>query len=155
MKKRDIILVIGGISFLILIIFLSLLLTGKFQMKNCPCPGVVSYNFIWVFIFLAVLFVGSLFYYLFSLKIDEKKKTIEKNIEVLYSILDKDEKNVLNKLINNQGKIEQSKISKDYDKIRAHRIIKKLKDKKIIDIIKKGKTNKIELKKELKRELVK
>lgn len=153
MRKREIILIIGGFSFLILIVLLSLLLADKFQVKSCGCPRVVSHNFIWLFIFLAVIFVSSLIYYLFSLKIDAKEKIIGKNIEILYSILDKDEKEVLNFLVKNKGEVKQSEISKNYDKIKAHRIIKKLQEKRIIDVIRDGKTNKIKLKEELIQEL--
>jgi DNA-binding transcriptional ArsR family regulator len=155
MKKKDVVLIIGSISFLVLVIFLSLLLADRFQVRGCGCPRVVSHNFIWLFISLAVIFVGSLLYYLFSLKIDEKEKFIGKNMEIIYSIIDKDEKKVLDKIIKNNGKIKQSSISKDYDKIKAHRIIKKLQEKRIVEIIKEGKTNTIKLNKELKKELVK
>lgn len=155
MKTRDLILLIGGASFLVLVTLLSLLLADRFQVRGCGCPRVVSHNFVVVFIILSVIFVSSLLYYLFSLKINEKQKIIVKNIEILYSILDKDEKKVIQKLIDNQGSVGQSQISKMYDKIKAHRIIKKLESKNMINVIKKGKTNKIELKKELQEELVK
>ena len=155
MKARDFILILGGASFIALVVSLSLLLADRFQVRGCGCPKVVSHNFIWLFIALAIIFVGSLFYYLFSLKIEKKEKVISKNIEVLSSILDKDENDVLDLIVKNEGKIAQAKISKKYDKIKAHRIIKKLEEKNIIDIEKKGKTNTIILKKELKEELVK
>ena len=155
MKTRDIILILGGLSFIALVISLSLLLADRFQVRGCGCPKVVSHNFIWLFIILAVIFVGALFYYLFSLKIEKKEKVISKNIEVLSSILDKDENDVLDLLVKNEGKIAQAKLSKKYDKIKAHRIIKKLEEKNIIDIEKEGKTNTIILKKELKEVLVK
>lgn len=152
MKKRDYILIIGSLSFLTLVIFLSLLLADKFQVKSCGCPKMVSHNFILLFIVLAIIFVSSLLYYLFSLKIDEKEKIIVKNIEILNSILDSDEKKVLNK-ISRTGEIEQKEISEMFDKIKAHRVIKKLHEKGIIEIEKTGKTNRIKLNKELKKEL--
>lgn len=155
MKKRDIIIIIGGIAFLTLVVFLSLLLGDKFQVQSCSCPKVVSQNFIFLFIILATIFIGSLLYYLFSLKIDEKESTISKNIEVINSILNSDEKEVLVLIAKNKGEIEQSKVSKKYDRIKAHRILKKLQEKNIIDIKKEGKTNKVILKKELREELVK
>jgi len=155
MKRREFILVVGGISFLTLVISLSLLLADRFQVKSCGCPKMVSQNFIWLFIFLAVIFVGSLLYYLFSLKMDEKERCICKNLEILHSILDKEEKEVIDRLVRNNGELEQSEISKDYDKIKAHRIIKKLEEKGMIDVIKNGKTNKIKLKNELRKEFLK
>ena len=155
MRVRDFILIIGGASFLTLIISLSLLLADRFQVRGCGCPKVVSHNFIWLFIVLAILFVSSLLYYLFSLKIEKKEKVITKNMEVLSSILDKDENKFLDLIIKNKGKMEQAELSKKYDKIKTHIILKKLQEKNIIDIKKEGKTNKIILKKELREELVK
>lgn len=155
MKWREGALILGGLSFLTLIISLSLLLADRFQVRGCGCPKVVSHNFIWLFIGLATIFVASLFYFLFSLKIEQKEKVISKNMEVLSSILDDDENKVLDIIVNHKGEMAQAALSKNYDKIKAHRILKKLEEKNIIDIKKKGKTNKIILKKELKEELVK
>lgn len=154
MKKRDIVLIIGGLAFILLIIFLSLLLGDHFQTPSCGCPDMVSQYFIIIFIILAVIFVASLLYYLFSLRIDAKQNIMNKNIEVIYSILDNDEKKVIEKLINNKGVIEQNKISDIFGKIKSHRILKKLINKKLIDVEKKGKTNTIKLKKELRIQLV-
>ncbi|MBD3253419.1 hypothetical protein GF386_06810 [Candidatus Pacearchaeota archaeon] len=155
MRKRDIVLVIGGVSFVLLIVFLSLLLGEHLQPQTCGCPHVVSNNFIYIFILLAVFFVGSLLYYLFSLKVDAQENIINKNIEVLYAILDSDEKKALDLIIRNKGEMGQSGLSKIFGKIKSHRIIKKLINKKIIDVEKSGRINKIKLKKELQRELIK
>jgi hypothetical protein len=155
MKKRDIILIIGGIAFLVLIICLALLLADKFDVNKavCGCPKVISHNFVWIFILLAGVFVACLLYYLFSLKIDSQKGAIHKNMEILLSILDEDEKKVIRKLISNSGRIMQSELSLEFGKLRAHRVIKKLEEKKMIDIKRDGKTNRIKLKEELRREL--
>jgi hypothetical protein len=152
MKRRDYILIIGSLSFLTLVTFLSFLLADKFQVQSCGCPKMVSQNFILLSITLAVIFVGSLLYYLFSIKIDEKEKIIVKNIEILNSILDNDEKKVLDK-ISKTGELKQKEISEMFDKIKAHRVIKKLHEKGILEIEKMGKTNRIKLNKELKKEL--
>lgn len=74
-------------------------------------------------------------------------------MEILKSILDKDEKKVIDKIALNNGEIAQSKISKMYDKIKAHRILKKLEEKRMIEIVKTGKTNTIRLNEELGDEL--
>ena len=155
MKLREGVLITGGIAFVTLVIFLSLLLADRFQVRGCGCPKVISHNFVWLFIILAIIFVASLFYYLFSMKLEKKEKVITKNIEVLNSILDEDENKVIDILVQNEGEILQSEISKKYDKIKAHRILKKLQEKNIINIKKDGKTNKITLKKELKEGLIK
>ncbi len=153
--KKELILGIGLVSFLTLIINLSFLLADKFEVATCGCPKMVSQNFVGLFILLSFIFVSCLFYYLFSLKIEGKNRIIKSNIDVLYSILDDNEKNLLGKIILNNGFIEQSDISKEYGKIKSHRLVKKLEEKNIVFVIKNGKKNIIELKKELKQELVK
>jgi uncharacterized membrane protein len=153
MRKRELVLILGGISFIALIISLSLLLGNHLEVKTCGCPKMISQNFIWLFTTLAIVFVVSLLYYLFSLKMEQKEKCLCKNMEILNSILDKDEKNVIDKLSSNNGEIEQSRISEMYDKIKAHRILKKLEGKRIIEIVKFGKTNTIKLNEELGKEL--
>lgn len=155
MKKRDWILIFGGICFIVLIIFLSLLLADKFQVRGCGCPKVVSHNFTYFFVILAVFFVASLFYYLFSIKIEQKERLIEKNIEVMNTILNDDEKKIMDKLTRHNGELEQQEISKMLDKIKAHRVIKKLQEKGIIEVKKQGKTNTIKLNEALKKELIK
>ncbi len=155
MRKRDIVLILGGISFIALVISLSLLLGNHLEVKTCGCPKMISQNFIWLFISLAIIFVVSLLYYLFSFKIEEKEKCLCKNMEILNSILDKDEKKVLDRIVLNKGQMEQTKISEMYDKIKAHRVIKKLEEKGIIEVSRIGKTNVVKLNEELKKELVK
>lgn len=155
MRGKNLFLLMGGISFVALIISLTLLLGDHFEIKSCGCPKMISQHFVWLFIILAVLFVGSLVYYLFSLEIDKKEKIISRNLEVLTSILDEDEKAVLDLIVMNKGRIEQARISEKYGKIKAHRILKKLSQKNIIDLSKDGKTNTVHLKNELKEELVK
>jgi hypothetical protein len=156
MKKRDYILVIGAIAFLALVICLVLLLGNKLDVDKqiCGCPKVISHNFVWIFIILAVAFVACLLYYLFSLRMETQNKVIDRNMEILYTILDEDEKKVIKKLVDNKGELLQNDIAKMFgDKIRAHRVIKKLEDKKMIDINKNGKGNTIKLKSELRKEM--
>lgn len=155
MKKRDLVLLIGCISFILFVVSLSLLLGDHFETKTCGCPKMISQNFIWLFIILSIVFVSSLIYYLFSLKIEQKDRCVLKNLEILDSILDNDEKKVLDILIKNNGSVRQVEISKEYDKTRAYRIIKKLEDKRIIEVSRGKKENIICLNEELKRELIK
>jgi len=154
MKKRDYVLIIGCLAFISLIIALSLLLGEKFEVKSCGCPNMVSQNFIILFIILAVVFVMSLLYYLFSLRLDVKKKIIDKNIKLLFSILDKEEQEVLKLAIKSDGVLSQNIISNKYGKAKASRVVKKLVDKKIISIEKIGRRNDIILNKELREELL-
>ncbi len=154
MKTKDAILILGAIAFLALVFSLSLLLGNHMKPQACGCPKVISHNFLWLFVFLAVVFVGSLLFYLFSGKIDSQEKLIDKNIEILYSILDSEEKGMLNDLIKSKGESEQNTFAKKYGKTKAHRILKRLIDKKIVEKINDGRTNIIKLNKFLKKELI-
>jgi hypothetical protein len=153
--KKEYLLLVSGVAFLTLITLLSLLLADQFEVSTCGCPKMVSHNFVMIFIFLSIVFVSCLLYYLYSIKIDNKEKIINNNIKTLYSILDSDEEALIKNIVSNGGVIEQAKISKNYGKLKSHRLVKKLEEKNIIIIIKEGKTNRIELKKELKQGLIK
>jgi hypothetical protein len=152
--KKEIALLIGCFSFIVFVILLNLLLANQFEVAACSCPKMVSHNFVWLFVGLSIIFIGCLLYYLFTSKIEDKNKVIKQNFKILYSILDVQEKELLNKLIENDGNVEQSELSEVYGKIKAHRLIKKLEEKNIVNVIKRGKTNQVELKKELKEELI-
>lgn len=153
--KKEIWLAVSGISFILFVVFLSLLLADKFQVRGCGCPKVISYNFLYIFIFLSIVFIGSLIYYLASLKIDTQKSVLKKNLALVLNFLDKDEKKFLNSIIESKGEILQSELTKKFGKLKSWRVVKRLNDKNIISIENLGKTNKIILKPELATELVK
>jgi len=146
MKKNIIVLFISSISFILLIVFLSLLLGEHFQVESCACPSMVSQNFILLFIILAVIFVGGIVYYLLSLQIEKKEKALEFNLDTIMKFLDDDEKNILKQTKQNKGEILQSKI-KGITKLRTHRALKKLQTKGILELEKIGRKNKIKLNK--------
>jgi len=143
------ILIISGISFILLVLFLSLLLGKHLQVESCECPKMVSQNFIVLFILLSIIFVGGLIYYLLSMQIEKRDKKVKFNIERIMNFLDKDEKIILNTLKNQNKEITQSEI-KELQKIRKHRAIKKLEEKKLINLKKIGNRNFIELNKNFK-----
>jgi len=145
MKRKQIIsLIVSSISFILLIIFLSLLLGEHFQTENCGCPKMVSQNFIILFIVLSVIFIGGLIYYLLTLKLEEKDKKVKFNVKTIMKFLDSDDKKILNQI--KKGEILQSKI-KGLSKLRKHRAIKKLQEKEILKIEKIKNKNKIKINK--------
>jgi uncharacterized membrane protein len=155
MKSRDIVLIIGGLSFIIFVILLSLLLGDKFNQQTCGCPHVVENNFMYIFVVLATIFIGSLVYYLTSIKIENQKQTISRNTSLVLSFLDANEKEFLEEILKNKGEVLQSELTKKFGKLKSHRTIKKMKQQGVIDVENGSKTNKIKLKEELKKELVK
>lgn len=153
--KKEVILLVGAVSFITLIVSLSMLLAEKFQVPSCGCPRMVSQNFVFLFIFLSIVFVGSIIYFLFSLKIENQEKIMEKNIGLVHRCLDNLENGVLKEIVKNSGEIKQNNLNKKFGKVKAHRGLKKLKEKKMIDIEKRGNKNFIKLKDEFKKELLK
>ena len=89
-----------------------------------------------------------------SLKIQTQKKIMDKNINLILGFLDKDEQDIIQELIENKGEIMQNQLTRHHGKLKSHRVIQRLRNKKIIDIEKAGKTNLIKLKPELKKELI-
>jgi len=145
MKKGNIIaLIVSGISFILLIVFLSLLLGEHLQVEGCGCPHMVSQNFIFLFIFLSVIFIGGLLYYLLSIKIEKKDQKVKFNVNTIMQFLDDDEKKILKQIGKQEGKeMLQSDIK--LSKLKRHRAIKKLKEKNIVKVEKSGNKNKIKL----------
>jgi len=148
-------LIIGAISFIIFVVLLSLLLGDKFNSQTCGCPHVIENNFVYLFIILSAIFIGSLVYYLSSIKIETQREMISKNINLVLSFLDTNERQILNEIIKNNGEILQSDLTGKFGKLKSHRMIKKLQKQGVIEVKNNGKTNKIFLKDELKKELVK
>lgn len=155
MKRKKLVLAVGVVSFIVLIICLSMLLGDKFSSETCGCPNVIESYFVYIFIFLAAIFIGSLVYYLLSLKIETQQNTINKNIRLVMDFLDNDEKKALKEIIKSRGLMLQSELTKKFGKLKTHRLIKRLEQKNMITISSLGKTNEIHLKPELKKELIK
>lgn len=155
--KKEIPLIIGGLSFIAFVTLLSLLLADQFNTNECTdyCPNLVSQNFIIIFVLLAIIFVGGLSYYLASLKIETRDKDMTKNVNLILTFLDASEKHILKEIIDAGGNILQNRLTHKFGKLHTHRIVQRLKNKHIINIIKSGNTNNIILKDELMNELVK
>lgn len=89
---------------------------------------------------------------------DTKSKTIDKSEKLLLlKFLNYGENQVIKKLIENNGTILQSEISRmsNMGKVKTHRIITELKKKEIITLEKYGKTNRINLTEDAKNVLLK
>jgi uncharacterized membrane protein len=100
------------------------------------------------------IFIGSVVYYFISPKITETDRKFAEGTRIMLDMLQLDERNILNKLINNKGEITQSKLSSEFGKVRTFRIIENLKKRGIIQKEQYGKTNKIVLTEKFKNILV-
>lgn len=98
------------------------------------------------------LFIGSLTYYLISERCEEKLKEIHKDNRLMLSLLEPDERKIIEALIDNEGKSSQSDIVKKtgISRVKVSRILKKLEQKGIIKKNQNGMTNTVELEKEIK-----
>ena len=92
------------------------------------------------------IFIGSLVYYLISPKISEKRENKLELIKNFIEFLPPNEKSVMEKIIKNGGEILQSKLSREFGKVKTFRILENLRKKGIIVKESYGKTNKIKLK---------
>jgi uncharacterized membrane protein len=125
---------------------------GKSPIQTSPIQFMIPF---FSFIGLAV---GAVVYYLMSEQVETKEKKIQttvkiakKNTKIILKFLNKQERNVVEKLMENGGKMRQYELSylPELGKVRTHRILKNLETKGVISREKFGKVNKIALNKEL------
>lgn len=89
------------------------------------------------------LLIGSFVYYAMFPKIIQTKKQMAEDTRIVLDMLQSDEKNIINKLIENKGEMTQSKLSKQFGKVKTFRVLESLKKRGIILKENYGKTNKI------------
>ncbi|MBT4191867.1 MAG: hypothetical protein HOE11_01020 [Candidatus Diapherotrites archaeon] len=104
-----------------------------------------------VFILIGIA-IGALVFLFMTQRLESKTQDVEKLTRALIQFLNKDEKKIVEKIIEENGKIYQSELSRieGIGKLKSHRIIRKLEDRRVIEIERHGKTNIIKLKKEIK-----
>lgn len=101
---------------------------------------------------LAGVIIGAIVFFFMSSRLETKQNDLEKVTSTLVQFLNKEEKLVVQKLIDNEGKVLQAEISRieGIGKVKSHRIIQRLVDRKVIEVEAFGKTNIIKLTKEIK-----
>jgi uncharacterized membrane protein len=108
------------------------------------------YYFIPIFGFFGIA-VGALVYYIMNNDIERKDKVLVQNTSVVMQLLDPQERKVIKKIVENQGKIQQIEITymEGFTKVKAHRIIESLVQKGILEKEKMGKMRLILMNKDL------
>ncbi|MBI2079712.1 hypothetical protein HYT84_03035 [Candidatus Micrarchaeota archaeon] len=98
------------------------------------------------------VFSGVIAYSILNATIEKKKKLVNTNINIVMKFLNKEDQEILHLLLQKDGMTTQSEISRlpGMTRLKAHRVVKKLEDHKIIHIEKHGKINLIRLVDELK-----
>lgn len=107
------------------------------------------YYFIPIFAFFGLV-VGALIYYILYGDLEKKDKLIKYNTDVILHLLNPEERRVIKKIVENEGKVQQLEITymEGYTKVKAHRIIESLAQKGIIQKEKLGKMRLIRMNKE-------
>lgn len=135
-----------------------------FKPATCTIDGVCQheaqlellYELIPIFILVGIG-LGALVFFFMTTKLDNKNEELEKTTKALIQFLSTDERKVVEKLIEEKGKILQSEITRieGLGKVKSHRILQKLSDRGVIEIEKHGKTNIVKLTKTIKEVIIK
>jgi predicted PurR-regulated permease PerM len=181
-KKSKLLLPISLMAVLAIILIVTYSIFQNFT-NHSPegeglCPRMVPNYLLWLSLILMVVIIVPISYYVISKRLEEK---MEKNLSAITKMVDhkvksdvkkenlqtnnngsilkllnSNEKKVVEKLIENRGTILQSQISRmeGMSKLKAHRTVKELKKRGIINIESYGKTNRIELNEDFKQILV-
>lgn len=168
-KKLVIGLIVASFIFLIISVILyvqknrELRQIDPLELESMSQPDIIQYIYerqsqnrmplyylIPVFAFFG-LAVGATIYHVMSSDLEKKEKTIEQNNKVILKLLTGEERNVVNTLVEQGGKVRQYELSHlpNLNKVKTHRIILKLEQKGIIEKQRLGKVNNIVLNKEL------
>jgi uncharacterized membrane protein len=158
--------VAGGIILLCVIgtLFFVPNVLQHFEPATCTIDGVCQheqqlelfYHLIPVFI-LAGVGIGALVFFFMTTKLDNKKEELSKTTNALIQFLSADEKKVVEKIIEENGKVLQSEITRmeGLGKVKSHRILQRLSDRGVIEIEGHGKTNIVKLTKTIKEAIIK
>lgn len=161
-NKKTIAGIIALVCIIAIIAYLPPLLISA-NPQACTVDGVCQHEqrlnlligLVPVFI-LAGIVIGAVIFFFMSAKLDNKQKDIQKATETLVQFLNRDEKTVVRKILENNGRVFQSEISRieGIGKLKSHRILQRLSDRKVIEIEKHGKTNIIKLAKNIQEFLI-
>lgn len=153
-------LVLGIIALIafMLLVFSSPVLLEKTTPEVCVIDGECQhelhlnllYQLVPIFISIGVI-AGVLVFYFMSEKIDKTKKSLKANTDILLKFLNPDEKKVIDLLLKGKGKVLQAELTRlpGMNKVKSHRVVQKLLDKKVIEKQTLGKTRVIAFSKEI------
>ncbi len=107
--------------------------------------------YLFPFIAFIGLLVGTVVYYIMSDKVIQQEQSLKKNTKIILNFLSREEKKVIETLLENDGKVQQYELSHlpNLNKVKTHRILFNLEQKGVISKERLGKINKIVLNKEL------
>ena len=108
------------------------------------------YYIIPIFSFFGII-IGVLVYYVMNEDLEKKQTTIKHNTEIILKLLEPEERKVIKKIVENNGKIQQIEITymEGFTKVKSHRVVESLVEKQILSKETLGKMRIIRLNKEL------
>lgn len=157
---------LAGIIILVALVGLAFYLPGIFtylEPQQCTVNGVCLHEqyaqflteLVPVFIIVGIV-IGALVFFFMSSRLENKEKNLKNIAALLVQFLAKDEKLVVQKLLENDGKVLQAELSRTegLGKLKSHRIVQRLVDRQVVEVEKFGKTNIVKLSKGIKEALV-
>lgn len=157
---------LAGLLILICLIglaFYSPVVFSYFEPQVCTVDGVCQHEqyarflaeLVPIFIIVGIV-IGSLVFFFMSSRLENKQRDIKNLSAVIVQFLGKDERLVVQKLLDNDGKVLQAELSRTegLGKLKSHRIIQRLVDRQVVEVEKYGKTNIVRLSKGIKDALV-
>ncbi|MFH1095463.1 MAG: hypothetical protein V1728_04565, partial [Candidatus Micrarchaeota archaeon] len=138
--------ILSGFILLVLAMLLSWILVTN-GMAASPILMLLYNYHLEVMILVSVLgiVVGASMYFLMSGQVQVKTREATGNAKLLLSFLSTEEKAVVEFLLSNEGHTTQAQVSRleDMTRLKAHRTVLRLAEKKIVRIEKLGKTNQL------------
>jgi len=122
------------------------------NVKDLRKPFIFKYhNYLLPFIGVIGIIIGMIVYYIMSDKVSEKQKSLYKNTDIILKMLSKEQREIIQNLLNNNGKLRQYELVNlsEFNKVKIHRILRQLEEDNIIKKEKIGKINNIILNKEI------
>lgn len=160
---KQIVLALVAIVGLAAIVFGLPSLIALFNPQVCTINGVCQHeerlqlleNSIPFFVGIGVI-AGAGIYWFMSKRMEEKQKSLHGTAEIVMQFLGREEKAIVKRLVEENGKVLQSEISRieGIGKLRSHRILQRMKDRGVIEIEKFGKTNIVRLSKNIREGLL-
>ncbi len=147
------ILLVSAFIFLIFIMVFTYSLPPKGSFLEPIFEALVS-NHVEIMVLIGTfgVVVGATVYYLMNEQLEQKGVSAKAVKEVLYRFLSREDKAVINEILNRGGKIYQAELAHlpNMTRLKAHRIVSKLEHAGVVHVRHIGKMRSVELKEELK-----
>jgi len=142
--------VVLGVSILAMFIFIVSAASAYIQSLVAAgelCGCIIPVHMFVPLLSSAGVFVGTLVYYLMSGRVERKERGLKDNAEATLVFLQRGEREVLKRLIDAGGEVTQASLtaSTDLGKVQVFRIVRRLRERGVIEKEPKGKTNTIRL----------